>query len=158
MQPAASLSRCRTDSSDLVGCWSQKTPFAPSLIPTIFKDCHDAIKYKLMLDPKLAMVPQHFSRTLGRGFTVPQRWQSGNCVIEIDTHTIADEDTFRFLDIAVQASMISIHCVAKPPHFGGTSFVGAKQVLNVTIYGSPVLRLIELEDDKSGHSSSIAEE
>lgn len=53
-----------------------------------------------------------------------------------DMHTTADEDTLRFFDIAVQASLLSIHCVAKPPHLGGTAFVGSKKVMNVTVYGA----------------------
>lgn len=89
-----------------------------------------------MVEPKLAMVPQHFSRLPDRGFTVPHDWQSESCIIEIDMHTAADEDTLRFFDIAVQTSLLSIHCVAKPPHFGGTAFVGSKKVMNVTIHGS----------------------
>ena len=121
----------------LVGCWGQKGPGTEKPIPTIFKSCHDVIKNKIVVDPKMAMVPQTFSRTPGKGFTLPFHWRSGNCDIQIDTHTAHDEDVFRFLDIAFQAHLINANCVAPPPHWGGTSFVGPKRLINVTIAGSP---------------------
>ncbi|KAL9597121.1 MAG: hypothetical protein Q9219_005343 [cf. Caloplaca sp. 3 TL-2023] len=146
---------CRA-APELVGCFDQIPPF-PAPIPTVFKHCHDTIKYKMMLDSKLAMLPQHFSRTEGRGVTVPAYWQTGQCLIKIDMHTETDEDTLRFFDISVQASMINIYCVARPPHWGGTSLVGPKEVMNVTLYGVRDSHSPQLEALGSTHNVFAAE-
>lgn len=131
------LSTCQAGRTDLVKCWQNKTPSSPTFTPTIFKHCLDAIEHSMIVNAKLALVPQHFSRTPGRGFTVPHSWISGNCVIGIDTHSPDDGDTFRLYDIAVQASLVNLGCVAPAPHFGGTVKVGPRQVLNVSILGYP---------------------
>lgn len=47
------------------------------------------------------------------------------------------EDTLTFLDLATAAGTVNALCVARPPHFGGTLAVGARQVMNVSVFGSP---------------------
>lgn len=143
---------------DSIGCWTQQSPSLPEPIPTIFKYCQDTIRHQIMLDSKVAMVPQLFSRTPGKGFTVPFQWQSGNCIIAVDTHTAADEDTLRFYDIAVQASMVNVYCVARPPHWGGTSPVGPMQVVNVSIVGAPLSHSLILEIEEGALNASKAED
>lgn len=99
---------CQAGRTNEALCWRQKPLPARRFTPTVFKECLDAIKYKIIIDPKLAMVPQHFSRTPGKGFTVPYAWSFGNCVIQIDVQSADDEDRFRLYDIGVQATMINL--------------------------------------------------
>ncbi len=70
---------------------------------------------------------------------MPYTWKLGTCVIGLDTHSPEDEDTFRLMDIAVQATLLNIGCVAPEPHYGGTVQVGPRAVMNVTILGWPFI-------------------
>lgn len=141
---------------DIVTCWQDRTPTSPVFAPTTFKQCLDTIKHKILVDGKLAMVPQHFSRTPGRGFTVPYTWRSGSCEIAIDAHSPEDEDIFRLKDLAIQATLVNIGCVAPAPHYGGTVQVGPREVMNVTILGWPFPRVTRLELDGDPERIAIA--
>lgn len=79
--------------------------------------------------------PILFSRNTGRGFPVPAVWRRGNCRVGIDVNNEDDEETTTFKDIARRAIYINIGCVAPPPHYGGTVFVGTEKVMNVTLSG-----------------------
>lgn len=52
-------------------------------------------------------------------------------------HSDADEDTTTFKQIAVMAGTIMLACIAQPPHFGGTQYVGPMAVMNVSVFGIP---------------------
>ncbi|CAO1601547.1 hypothetical protein XANCAGTX0491_005202 [Xanthoria calcicola] len=108
-------------------CWMQKTPTGPMPIPTFFKTCYDAVKL-LLPDPR---------RKENHGYQVPRQWRRGNCVVRIDMHDDDAEDTLTFLDLATAAGTVNVVCVARPPHFGGTLAVGARQIMNVSVFGSP---------------------
>lgn len=114
-------------------CWRQNPPGGRQLHPTVFKHCSDAIKELAKLDK--AYAPIAFSRRPGVGYQVPQRWVSRSCFIDLDMHSDDDEDSVSFMDIAIEAGTLAAACVAQPPHLGGTSFVGPKQVMNITILG-----------------------
>lgn len=91
-----------------VACLRRDLPTDPRFTPTVFKQCLEAIRNHIIVDSKMAMVPQHFSRIPGKGFTVPCAWHSGNCVIQIDMHSATEEDTLSLSDIAVQAGLINV--------------------------------------------------
>lgn len=59
------------------------------------------------------------------------------CALSIDMHSDTDEDTTTFRQIAVEAGTIMLACIAQPPHFGGTQYVGPRNVMNVSIFGIP---------------------
>ncbi|KAI4094014.1 MAG: hypothetical protein LQ348_005916 [Seirophora lacunosa] len=128
---------CPADATQELLCWKRKEPTSTDFTPTVFKQCLNAIADQVIVDAKMARVPQLFTRTPGKGFRVPHAWASGNCVIGIDVHSEGDEDTLRLYDIAVQATLLNIGCVARPPHYGGTILVGSQGVMNVTIMGWP---------------------
>jgi len=66
------------------------------------------------------------------------------CALSIDMHSDTDEDTTTFKQIAVQAGTIMLACIAQPPHFGGTQYVGPRAVMNVTVFGIPKQQRSEL--------------
>ena len=119
--------------SDTIGCFAQSANPRQRLIPTTFKACYELSKFLIHHDKSQGGIT--FSRKPGVGFQVPEHWVSGNCVLAIDVHSADDEDTLSFKDIAVEAGAVMVRCVAKPPHLGGTQFVGRKKVMNVTIIG-----------------------
>lgn len=123
----------RSTLSDTIGCFAQSRAPRQRLIPTTFKACYELSKFLIHHDKAHAAI--HFSRKPGAGFQVPDHWVSGNCVLAIDVHSDDDEDELSFKDIAVEAGAIMVRCVARPPHLGGTQFVGPKRVMNVTIVG-----------------------
>lgn len=105
-------------------------------IPTVFKTCYDAVKL-LLPDPRSVRKPILFSRKEDHGYQVPRQWRRGNCVVRVDMHDDDAEDTLTFLDLATAAGTVNVVCVARPPHFGGTLAVGARQVMNVSVFGQP---------------------
>ncbi|KAI4129758.1 MAG: hypothetical protein LQ338_002068 [Usnochroma carphineum] len=116
-----------------VGCFRRQVTGEMVLYPTTFKECY-AVQRKLVQQDK-AQAPITFSRKAGIGYKVPDYWTVGNCALTIDLHSEDDIDTMSFYDIAVQAGVLNVGCVAKPPHFGGTCPVGPKKVMNVTLLG-----------------------
>ncbi|KAL8791090.1 MAG: hypothetical protein Q9213_000297 [Squamulea squamosa] len=116
-----------------VGCWRQPDPPAPQHHTTVYRHCFDAIKELAELDK--AYAPILFSRKPGLGYKVPERWIKGTCYVHIDVNSEDDEDYISFHEIAVEAGVIAAACVIKAPHLGGTSPVGPKQVMNVSIFG-----------------------
>ncbi|KAL8644281.1 MAG: hypothetical protein Q9226_007844 [Calogaya cf. arnoldii] len=116
-----------------VGCWQLNPPPRPQRFSTIYRHCYEGIKDLAKVDK--AYAPILFSRKPNAGYKVPERWITGTCFIHIDMHSDDDEDYVSFHDIAVEAGVINAACVARPPHLGGTSPVGPKRVMNVTIMG-----------------------
>ncbi|KAL8752334.1 MAG: hypothetical protein Q9199_005822 [Rusavskia elegans] len=116
-----------------VGCWKQNPSPGRQHFTTIYKHCYEGIKDLAKLDK--AYAPILFSRKPDAGYRVPERWVTGTCYIHIDMHSNDDEDYVSFHEIAVEAGVINAACVARPPHLGGTSPVGPKRVMNVTIFG-----------------------
>ncbi|KAL8799585.1 MAG: hypothetical protein Q9200_007505, partial [Gallowayella weberi] len=114
-------------------CFKQPPPPRPQHFTTIFKFCADAIKELAKLDK--AHAPINFSRKRGVGYKVPDSWRERTCFIVIDMHSDDDEDDISFYEIAVEAGVIAGACVLQEPHLGGTTPVGPKKVMNVTIVG-----------------------
>ncbi|KAL8852959.1 MAG: hypothetical protein Q9221_002209 [Calogaya cf. arnoldii] len=121
-----------------VGCWKQNPPPGRQHFSTVYKHCYEGIKDLAKLDK--AYAPILFSRKPDAGYRVPERWITGTCFIHIDMHSDDDEDYVSFHHIAIEAGVINAACVARPPHLGGTSPVGPKRVMNVTIMGFRPLR------------------
>ncbi len=53
----------------------------------------------------------------------------------LDLESDEEQDTVSFYRIAVEAGVVNGACVAPPPHLGGTTRVGSKGVMNVSIFG-----------------------
>ena len=119
------------DCDDEASCWGGVP--RNQLRPTTFKACSAVIKWLGSHDKEKA--PITFSRRLGVGYRVPDQWASGNCVVGIDMHSDDDVDTLSFREIVVEAYAIALACVISPPHLGGSSQVGPKGVMNVTVIG-----------------------
>lgn len=114
-------------------CFLPSPPGRTPIHPTIFKDCLDGIKELVKYDK--AYAPTLFRRTPGLGFKLPHHWTSRSCAIFLDLHSDEDEDLVSFYDIAVEAGVLNGACVAPPPHLGGTIAVGARGILNVSLFG-----------------------
>ena len=114
---------------DEVSCYRDTS----SLIPTTFFACYQIIK-SLVRDEN-PDISYHFSRRPGQGYRLPESWMAGNCLLRLDAHSDDDTDTFTFRDVASEAASVLLACVAKPPHLGGTQYVGPKAVINVTVFG-----------------------
>lgn len=140
-----------------VGCWKQNPPPGRQHFTTIYKQCFEGIKDLAKLDKSYA--PIVFSRKPDAGYRVPERWITGTCYIHIDMHSDDDEDFLSFHEIAVEAGVINAACVARPPHLGGTSPVGPKRVMNVTIFGVRHLRgnLLGLDGNDANFPGSLPE-
>ena len=138
-----------------VGCWKQNPPPGRQHFTTIYKQCFEGIKDLAKLDK--AYAPIVFSRKPGAGYRVPERWITGTCYIHIDMHSDDDEDFLSFHEIAVEAGVINAACVARPPHLGGTSPVGPKRVMNVTIFGVRPFRgsLLRLDGNDATFPGSL---
>lgn len=113
----------------------------PVLVPTTFHDCYQVAKF--ILRPSRSDLPILFSRYPGRGYQVPDTWGWGSCAIRLDTHSWLDEDTATFMDIVREVNTVLLGCVARPPHFGGTQFVGPRRKMNVTVMGHNGPRTLE---------------
>jgi len=77
---------------------------------------------------------------LASGIADRERLVFDTCALSIDMHSDTDEDTTTFKQIAVQAGTIMLACIAQPPHFGGTQYVGPRAVMNVSVFGIPKRR------------------
>lgn len=72
-------------------------------------------------------------------------------------HSEGDEDTLRLHDVAVEAILISVGCVARPPHYGGTVQIGPQAVTNVSIMGWPFPEATSLEIVVNHESVMVAD-
>ena len=48
----------------------------------------------------------------------------------------AETETATFKNVADAAASVILACVLARPHLGGSQFVGAKKVMNVTVFGT----------------------
>ena len=119
--------------SNVIGCFAREAAFRQPVAPTTFKACYEIVKRLVHHDKaEAAMI---FSRKPGAGFRVPEHWVSGNCVLTIDMDSDNDEETLSFKDLAVDAGTVMVRCVMSPPHLGGTTIVGQRKSMNVTVFG-----------------------
>ena len=116
-----------------LGCWEQNPPSEPQLPPLTYIECKGAIG-KIPMGAK-ALAPVSFSRDPSAGFILPNKWDSGNCAIEIDVVQADDEEHSTFAAIFKRAFDIAVECVINPPHLGGKGLVGDHDRLRVSIYG-----------------------
>ena len=119
-----------------VTCYEPVSPSSP-LIPITYHDCFQIIKFIVQHDR--IERPTLFSRKPHLGYHLPDQWRSGSCVMRLDMNDDAgpdEEETATFKDIVGAAATVMLGCVVPAPHFGGTQCVGAKNVMNVTIFGT----------------------
>ncbi|KAL8936482.1 MAG: hypothetical protein Q9211_004165 [Gyalolechia sp. 1 TL-2023] len=116
------------------GCFQERPPGEPRANPTVFVDCMEPIKSLVEYDK--AHAPTLFSRKPGVGYRLPVHWIHRSCVLHVSIPEDG-EDRVSFFEIAQEAGVINAACVARPPHLGGTTRVGPKQIMNVSILGVP---------------------
>lgn len=80
-------------------------------------------------------LPLRFTRKAGEGYRLPAQWKAGNCGLQLNLISEDDVETASFREIAIEAGKIMLTCVALPPHYGGTNWVGLNQVMNVSVFG-----------------------
>ncbi|KAL8807285.1 MAG: hypothetical protein Q9182_000790 [Xanthomendoza sp. 2 TL-2023] len=117
-------------------CWLGDSTAHEETIPTVFKACDDAIG-SMLTNAQSSQKPIQFGRKPGLGYKVPAQWRRGNCQVKIDVHGEDDIEIASFIDIARQAILVNLFCVAPRPHYGGTKLVGRNQVMNVSLSGLP---------------------
>ncbi|MCJ1452984.1 hypothetical protein MMC28_003329 [Mycoblastus sanguinarius] len=134
VNPLLLSSLLNSSNSINVGCWAQNPLGEPQLIPVIYKNCREAIT-SIPMGGK-ALAPVTFGRSADSGFKVPQSWDYGGCGVGIDVKTEDSVETTTFAAILKRAFDIAVECVIKPPHFGGRSFIGEKELLTVFVMES----------------------
>lgn len=66
----------------------------------------------------------------------------------LDLESDEEEDTVSFYKIAIEAGVVNGACVAPAPHLGGTTRVGPKGVMNISIFGIARGGLLSRPDPK----------
>ena len=129
-------------------------PDEPGIVPTTYHTCYEIIKF--LAHSKRMKLPIRFSRIPGLGYKLPEQWKSGNCVLQVDLDSDADDDTTTFEQIAIETGVVLLACVASPPHVGGTRYVGPKSVMNVTVFGIDVdMPAISRHSDAEGQALEL---
>ena len=116
-----------------IDCWAQNPPGETQLTLVKYIDCKQAIR-KIPMGEK-ALAPVSFGREPGAGFPVPNKWEHGDCTIEIDVLQEGEEEVSTFAAIFKRAFDIAVDCVIKPPNLGGHGLVGRNERLGVVIRG-----------------------
>ena len=131
---ASSLLNASISAPDRYKCWPQNPPGEPQLTLLTYKVCREAVASIPMGEKSLA--PVTFGRKPDAGFQVPQTWSRGNCAIKIDVVAEEAEETTTFAAILKRGFDLTVDCVIKEPHLGGTSLIGKKKMLSVSISAS----------------------
>ena len=118
---------------NMIGCFAREAASRQPIAPTTYKACYDIVRRLVHHDKAEAAMT--FSRKPDAGFRVPEHWVSGNCVLTIDMDSDNDEETLSFKDLAIDAGTVMVRCVMIPPHLGGTTIVGQRKSMNVTVFG-----------------------
>ena len=105
-----------------------------SPVPTTFQACYQIVKF--LVRHERIDLPIDFSRRPGAGYLVPDQWSSDNCVVMIDVQSNDDIETASFSQISHEAGLVVLGCVVRPPHLGGSQWVGEKKVMKVSVFGS----------------------
>ena len=116
-----------------ISCWGQNPPGEPQLTLVKYIECKQAIR-KIPMGEK-ALAPLSFGRTPDAGFTVPSKWDHGDCTVEIDVLQEGEKEISTFAAIFKRAFDIAVDCVIKPPNLGGHGLVGNNERLGVVIRG-----------------------
>ena len=116
-----------------LSCYRTAPGRTQPLVEVQFHVCYQVVKF-LLLHERIDL-PLDFSRRDSAGYPVPAQWKAGNCVIKIDVPDYNQVQTATFADIAREAGLVLLGCVIQPPHYGGTTFVGSKLVMNVSVFG-----------------------
>ena len=125
----------------IVSCFED----SPSpLIPTTYHACFQVIKF--IIGHERIELPTLFSRAPNVGYRLPEQWRQGSCVLQLDMNdhaatAPAETETATFKNVADAAASVILACVLARPHLGGSQFVGAKKVMNVTVFGTDAARL-----------------
>ncbi len=120
-------------SAPTLGCWGQNPPNETQILPITYKGCKAAIQ-SIPVGEK-GFAPITFAHSADAGFEVPESWQSGNCVVAIDVVGPNFRETSTFAAIVERAFDLAVECVITAPHFGGRSFLGKDEGLEVWLYG-----------------------
>ncbi|KAL8777824.1 MAG: hypothetical protein Q9213_007695 [Squamulea squamosa] len=118
------------------------------IVTTTYHDCFQVIKF--LMSHGRTRLPTLFSRKPNVGYELPEQWIYRSCLLYLDMVDDDEEETTSFKDVAVAAGTVMVGCVVRPPHMGGTQYVGPKRVMNVTLFGTPVRsrRPVRLMNDK----------
>ncbi|CAO1596966.1 hypothetical protein XANCAGTX0491_000793 [Xanthoria calcicola] len=119
----------------IVSCFEDSSP---PMIPTTYHACFQVIKF--IISHERIELPTLFSRAPNVGYRLPEQWRQGSCVLQLDMNDAAtapaETETATFKNVADAAASVILACVLARPHLGGSQFVGAKKVMNVTVFGT----------------------
>lgn len=118
------------------GCYTQNPSRQTQRASTTYTVCTQAIN-RISTGRHLD-TPVVFGRTVKVGQLLPtefvHRGFLGTCVIKLDMKN-GEQDTMTWNDVVVSAGNLRDECVAPPPHLGGESKAGPRQLLNIKMYG-----------------------
>ena len=118
------------------GCYSQNPPRQTQRPSTTYTVCTQAINR--ISTGRALDTPVVFGRAVKVGQLLPaefvHRGHYSSCVIKLDMED-GEQDTMTWNDIIVSAGNLRDECVARPPHLGGESKAGPRQLLNIKIFG-----------------------
>ena len=118
------------------GCYSQNPPRQTQRPSTTYTVCTQAINR--ISTGRALDTPVVFGHSVKVGQSLPTEFVHkgyyGSCVIKIDMED-GEQDTMTWNDIVFSAGKLRDECVAAPPHLGGESKAGPRQLLDIKMYG-----------------------